>query len=211
MMGRHDLSTSGQSEKVVEVGLPDWEGLGFQTAWGGQALVQLAEWPMTQWPMIGRMSQRWSVCSPRSSGPTVRPRDRTMAGAWIDQRREMQPCALHLAFLQGRHCAQEKGDCERCGCACYEARAGTVMAPSPPRQSRRQWAPRNGERRRSVQSNLSSKSRGALKRQMHEGGHGVKRVAATLHRSTDTVSKRLFEKHVKQVPHGRPAAVTQAT
>ena len=27
-MGRHDPSTSGQSEKVVEVGLPDWDGLG---------------------------------------------------------------------------------------------------------------------------------------------------------------------------------------
>ena len=52
---------------------------------------------------------------------------------------------------------------------------------------------------------------GALMRQMHEDGHGVKQIAATLHRSTDTVSKHVFKKHVKKAPHGRPVAITPAT
>ena len=51
---------------------------------------------------------------------------------------------------------------------------------------------------------------GALMRQMHEDGQGVKKIAATLHRSTDTVSKHVFKKHVKKAPHGRPVAITPA-
>ena len=45
----------------------------------------------------------------------------------------------------------------------------------------------------------------------HAEGLGVKTIASRLGRSTDTISKHIFKKHVRGAkPVGRPAAITPA-
>ena len=87
------------------------------------------------------------------------------------------------------------------------------MAQSPSTPSHREFvrrAPRKGEGAEQAFKHVTV-DEGALMRQMHEDGNGVKKIAATLHRFTDTVPKHVFKKHVKKAPHGRPVAITPAT
>lgn len=50
-----------------------------------------------------------------------------------------------------------------------------------------------------------------LMRHMHGEGFGVKKIASAIGRSTDTVSKHVFKKHLKKAPKGRPVAIGPAT
>lgn len=51
-----------------------------------------------------------------------------------------------------------------------------------------------------------------LMKTLHDDGLGVKAIASTVHRSSDTVSKHLFKKNKRQKPQhvGRPVVITEA-
>ena len=53
---------------------------------------------------------------------------------------------------------------------------------------------------------------GAIMRKLHAEGMGVRKIGALLSRSSDTVSKHMFNKHIKKepIPKGRPHVITTA-